>query len=94
MEGLGIRISFWPAGNRFLRGVMSDFNRKVDETASRVNKGVSNAAERLEKESSDFIHYLNNEVVPAIRNGSTKALRTAAQKLHQLADFMDESKKS
>ncbi len=94
MEGFDIRISFWPIGYRFSRSIMSDFNRKMDETASRVNKGVANAAERLEKESSDFIQYLNNEVVPAVRNGSTKALRTAAQKLHQLADFMDESKKS
>ncbi len=72
---------------------MSDFNRKVDETASRVNKGVSEAAERLEKESADFIAYLNNEVVPAVRNQSSKALRIAAQKLHDLANFMDENRK-
>lgn len=72
---------------------MSDFNRKMDETASRVNKGVSSAAERLEKESAEFIHYLNNEVVPAVRGGSTKALRIAAEKLQKLADFMEENKK-
>jgi hypothetical protein len=72
---------------------MSDFNRKMDETASRVNKGVSNAAERLEKESAEFIHYLNSEVVPAVRGGSTKALRIAAEKLQKLADFMEANKK-
>ena len=73
---------------------MSDFNRKMDETASRVNKGVSSAAERLEKESADVIAYLNNEVVPAVRDHSSKALRIAAQKLQKLAEFMDENKKS
>jgi hypothetical protein len=72
---------------------MSDFNRKMDETASRVNKGVSNAAERVEKESAEFIAYLNKEVVPAVRNQSSKALRIAAQKLHELANFMDENQK-
>jgi len=73
---------------------MSDFNRKMDDAASRVNKTVSNAAERLEKESADFITYLNNEVVPAVRGQSTKALRVAAEKLKKLADFMDEHKKT
>ena len=72
---------------------MSDFNRKMDDTASRVNKTVSNAAERVEKESTEFINYLNNEVVPAVRNQSSKALRIAAQKLHDLANCMDENRK-
>lgn len=72
---------------------MSDFNRKMDETAARVNKSVGSAAERLEKESADFIAYLNKEVVPAVRTRSSKALRIAAQKLHDLANFMDENQK-
>jgi hypothetical protein len=69
---------------------MSDFNRKVDEAAARVNKTVSEAAERLEKDSADLIAYLNKEVVPAVRDQSSKALRIAAEKLRRLADFMDE----
>ena len=73
---------------------MSDFNRKVDETTARVNKTVSEAAERLEKDSAEVIAYLNKEVVPAVREQSSKALRIAAEKLHRLADFMDESKNS
>jgi hypothetical protein len=71
---------------------MSDFNRKVDETTARVNKTVSEAAERLEKDGAELIDYLNREVVPAVRQQSTKALRIAAEKLHKLADFMDEAK--
>ncbi|MBV9572975.1 MAG: hypothetical protein JOY93_02895 [Acidobacteriales bacterium] len=72
---------------------MSDFGRKVDEASAKVNKSVSEAAERLEKESAEFITYLNNEVVPAVRQHSTKALRVAAEKLARLADYMDQHHK-
>jgi KaiC/GvpD/RAD55 family RecA-like ATPase len=58
---------------------MTDFNRHVEQ-----------AADRLEKESAEFIKYLNNEVVPAVRQHSTKALRIAAEKLAHLADYMDQ----
>ena len=70
---------------------MTDFNRKVEETSARVNKSVGEAAERLEKESAEFIKYLNDEVVPAVRQHSTKALRVASEKLSRLADYMDET---
>jgi hypothetical protein len=69
---------------------MGDFNRKVEETTGRVGKTVGETTERLEKEASDFIKYLNNEVVPAVRQHSTKALRVAAQKMQELANYMDQ----
>jgi hypothetical protein len=72
---------------------MNDFNRKVGDAKARVSKTVSETAERLEKDSADLIDYLNREVVPAVRGQSTKALRVAAEKLHKLADYMDEAKK-
>jgi len=62
---------------------MNDFNRKVEE-----------AAERLEQESAEFVKYLNDEVVPAVRQHSTKVLRAAAEKLATLADYMDQHKAS
>jgi glutamyl-tRNA reductase len=70
---------------------MSDFNRKVEEASARMNKSVTEAAERMEKETAEFVTYLNNEVVPAVRQHSTKALRVAAEKLARLADYMDEA---
>jgi len=60
---------------------MSDFNRKVEETT-----------ERLEKETAEFIKYLNDEVVPAVRQHSTKALRVASAKLANLADYMEKNR--
>jgi len=60
---------------------MNDFNRKVEE-----------ATERLEKETAEFVKYLNDEVVPAVRQHSTKALRVAAEKLTKLAEYMEQNK--
>ena len=60
-----------------------DFGRKLD-------RGLGEAAKRMEEEGEKFIAYFNNEVVPAIRNNSSKALRTAAEKLSQLANYMDQ----
>jgi len=68
---------------------MSDFS----ETTAKVNKTVSSVAERLEKQSAELIDYLNREVVPAVRQHSTQALRVAADKLRELADYVDEAKK-
>jgi hypothetical protein len=68
---------------------MNDFNRKVEDTSARVGKTISDAAGRLEQEIPEFIKYLNDEVVPAVRSHSTKALRTASQKLAEFADYME-----
>jgi phosphopantetheine adenylyltransferase len=71
---------------------MTDFSRKVENASTRVNKSVAEAAERMEKESAEFIKYLNDEVVPAVRQHSTKALRVASEKLANLADYMDQQR--
>ena len=73
---------------------MSDFNRKVEDTSARVGKKVGETAERLEKETAEFVKYLNDEVVPAVRQHSTKALRIAAEKMHELANYMDQHSNS
>jgi glutamyl-tRNA reductase len=69
---------------------MTDFNRKVEGASARVSQTINEAAERLEKEIPEFIKYLNDEVVPAVRTHSTKALRVASQKLTEFADYMEQ----
>ncbi|HKI26380.1 MAG TPA: hypothetical protein VKA07_08650 [Candidatus Sulfotelmatobacter sp.] len=69
---------------------MNDFNRKVEDASARVGKSVSDAAQRLEKEIPEFIKYLNDEVVPAMRTHSTKARRVASKKLAEFADYMEQ----
>ena len=68
---------------------MTDFN----QASARMNKAVTETAERMEKEAAEFINYLNDEVVPAVRGHSTKALRIAAEKMTQLANFMEQHSK-
>lgn len=74
--------------------VLNNFNRNVEETTDRMNQTVSEATERLEKETADLVRYLNDEVVPAVRQHSTNALRTAAEKLARLADYMENRPRS
>ena len=69
---------------------MSDFDRKVESTSARVSQTISDAADHMEKEIPEFIKYLNDEVVPAVRTHSTKALRIASQKLTEFADYMEQ----
>jgi len=59
-----------------------------------MSKTVGQTTERLEKEAQEFIRYLNDEVVPAVREHSTKALRVASQKLEELADYMEQHSKT
>jgi hypothetical protein len=72
---------------------MNDFNRKAEDASARVGKTINDAAARLEKEIPEFIKYLNDEVVPAVRTHSTKALRTASKKLAEFADYMEQQQR-
>ena len=69
-------------------------NRKasLDELGRKIGKNLGDAKRNLEEESEKLIGYLNNEVVPAIRQGSSRALRTAAEKLSQLAEYMEQNR--
>jgi hypothetical protein len=73
---------------------MTDFDRKVEEASARLNRSVTNLAESLEKETSELVTYLNNEVVPAVRTHSSKALRTAAGKLSEFAKYLESHHKT
>ena len=73
---------------------MKNFDRKVEDAGARVNQKVADVAERLERETTELITYINSEVVPAIRTHSTKALRVAADKLGKMADYLDEQRRA
>lgn len=59
-----------------------DFGRRVEDT-------FNEAKPRVEEELKRVIAYLNDEVVPEVRQSSSKALRIAAEKLTRLAERMD-----
>ncbi|AFL90193.1 hypothetical protein Terro_3985 [Terriglobus roseus DSM 18391] len=56
------------------------------------NKEVADATERAEAEVRRVIRYLNDEVVPEVRQQSSSALRSAAEQLTKLAEKMDDRK--
>jgi len=68
---------------------MDDKNRPFDE---RFNSAIHDATERLDRESEKLIAYINDEVVPAVREHSSRGLRVAAEKLAKFADYMDQQK--
>jgi hypothetical protein len=69
-------------------------NRKTsfDDLGRKIGKNLGDAKRNLEEESEKLIGYLNDEVVPAIRQGSSRALRTAAEKLSQLAEYIEQNR--
>jgi hypothetical protein len=69
-------------GNQQRGRGFEDFGRKIDEK-------VTNAMPRIEEEVRKVITYLNDEVVPGVRQNSSKALRVAAEQLAKLADNLD-----
>jgi hypothetical protein len=73
---------------------MTEFDRKVEEASARFTRSVANVAEAMEKETAELVTYLNDEVVPAVRSHSSKAVRTAAGKLAKFADFLESHRKS
>jgi hypothetical protein len=73
---------------------MTEFDRKVEDATARFNRSVANIAGTLEKETAELVTYLNDEVVPAVRTHSSKALRKASGKLAEFADFLEKQKSS
>ncbi len=72
---------------------MTEFDRKVEDASARLNRSVANIAATLEKETAEMVKYVNDEVVPAVRTNSSKALRVAAGKLSQFAAFLEKQDK-
>lgn len=53
---------------------------------------LEDVGRRLDEEIEGMIRWFNNEVVPSVRQHSSRALRSASEKLTQLADHMDDLK--
>ena len=68
-----------------------NYDQPFGDFGRRVNQGIDGAARKIEQEGERVINYLNDEVVPAIRNHSSKALRKAAEQLNRLAEHMDKA---
>jgi len=72
-----------------------DSNRasNLEETGRRIGRQIGEAQRTFQEQVQQVIDYLDKEVVPTVRNESSRSLRVAAEKLSKLADMMDEQKK-
>lgn len=61
---------------------MRDLGRKVE---AKFNEKMP----RVEEEVKNVIAYLNDEVVPGVRDNSSRVLRAAADQLAKLAERLD-----
>ncbi len=71
---------------------MSEKDPTAGGRFQQAGRKMDDAADKVEQQLADAIKYLNDEVVPKVRSGSTRALRTAADKLAKLADYMEQHK--
>ena len=66
---------------------------RMEETGRKIGRTLGEAERRIQEDLQQVIDYLDKEVVPTVRNESSRSLRIAAEKLSKLADFMDQQRK-
>ncbi len=71
----------------------NDRASRVEETGRRIGRKLGEAERRMQEELQQVIDYLDKEVVPTVRDQSSRGLRTAAEKLSKLADLMDQQRR-
>lgn len=65
-------------------------DRRPFQTAGqRLDSILGDASKQLEQQTEALIAYINDEVVPLIRENSSKGLHVAADKLKEFATYMD-----
>ena len=63
--------------------------RPFTTAGKKLDEVLGETAKRVEDETRQLIDYINDEVVPLVRQHSTKGLRIASDKLKDLAEYMD-----
>jgi hypothetical protein len=67
--------------------------RSSRPTFENAGRKIEEATRRLEQETEKFIQYLNDEVVPQVREHSSRGLRKAAKELANFADYLEKTQK-
>jgi hypothetical protein len=67
--------------------------RPFSTAGEKLDDVLGDTTKRIEEQTQALLAYINDEVVPAIREHSGNALRIASEKLTQAADLMDSSKR-
>ncbi len=67
--------------------------RPFSAAGEKLDDVLGGASKRVEEEAQMLIKYINEELVPAIREHSSNALRIASEKLNQAAELMEADKR-
>ena len=73
-------------------GSESKNSGRFEDFGKRVDQSLGTAIPRAQEEIKRIISYLNDEVVPHLRQDSSQALRAAAERLRKLADHLDDGR--
>ena len=66
---------------------------RMEEAGRTIGRKLGEAERRVQEELQQVIDYLDKEVVPTVRDESSRGLRIAAEKLSKLADLMDQQRR-
>jgi len=66
-------------------------SRPFTTAGEKLDDMLGDTTKRVEEETQKLIAYINDELVPAIRDHSSTALRIASEKMKQAADMMEAS---
>jgi hypothetical protein len=83
-------------GEMLKRGIMVDEpgqgkgSSRFEDLGKKVDERFSQALPRVEEEVKKVIAYLNDQVVPQLRQDSAQALHAAADRLRKLAEQLDD----
>jgi hypothetical protein len=64
-----------------------------EKTSERVGRKIGETVGQIERETQKLINYFETEVVPNVREESTSALRSAAKKLEEFANYLDDQRR-
>ncbi len=67
---------------------------RFQTAGQRLDSILGDASKQVEQQTQALIDYINDEVVPLIRENSSKGLHVAADKLKDFANYMDSKKQS
>ena len=67
--------------------------RPFSTAGERLDDMLGATTKRVEEETQTLIDYINDELVPAIRDHSSNALRIASEKMAQAAEMMESDKR-
>jgi hypothetical protein len=68
-------------------------NTRFENIGRKMDEHFGSCSDRVEDDVKRVITYLNDKVVPEVRDHSSKALRIAAEQLGRLADHLDRARR-